>query len=103
MRTETRVRFHVKCPLFCLILTEIRSKDNLVTKAITFRLKNQGVGIQILKREEIFLFSTTFRLALGANTYPPIQRVLGIKRPECETDESPPSSDEDKNLWIFHN
>jgi hypothetical protein len=48
-----------------------------------------------------FLITTASRLALGA-TQPHIQWItgdlsLGIKRPECEADHSPPSSVEVKN------
>jgi hypothetical protein len=47
-------------------------------------------------RLEIFLFTSTFRTALGP-TQPPIQWVpgalsLGLKRPGHEADHSPPSS-----------
>jgi hypothetical protein len=41
----------------------------------------------------IFLFITASRMALGP-TQPPIQWVLGIKRPGREADHSPPSSAE---------
>jgi hypothetical protein len=55
------------------------------------------------KQLEIFLFTTTFRSALGP-TQPPIQWVqgvlsLGLKWPGCEADHSPPSSDKVKNAW----
>jgi hypothetical protein len=45
-----------------------------------------------------FLFTTASRTALGP-TQPPIQWVpgalsLGVKRPECEADHSPPCSAE---------
>jgi hypothetical protein len=51
----------------------------------------------------IFLFTTAFRTALGP-TQPPIQWVpralsLGIKRPRCEADHSPPSSAEVEE-WV---
>jgi hypothetical protein len=51
----------------------------------------------------IFLFTTASRTALGP-TQPPIQWVpgalsLGIKRPGCEADHSPPSNAEVKE-WV---
>jgi hypothetical protein len=53
----------------------------------------------------IFLFTTTSRPALGP-TQPPIQWVpgalsLGVKRPGCEADHSPPSVAEVKNAWSY--
>jgi hypothetical protein len=51
----------------------------------------------------IFLFATVSRRVL-VSTQPPIQWVLmalslGVKRPGCEADRSPPSSAEVKNAW----
>jgi hypothetical protein len=51
----------------------------------------------------IFLFTTVSRPALGA-THHPIQWVpgapsLGVKRPGCEADHSPPSSAKVKSVW----
>jgi hypothetical protein len=53
----------------------------------------------------IFLFTTASRTVLGL-TQPLIQWVpgalsLGVKRPGCETDHSPPSSAEVKNAWSY--
>jgi hypothetical protein len=52
-----------------------------------------------------FLFTTASRTALGP-TQPPIQWVrgslsLGVKRPGCEADHSPPPSAEVKNAWSY--
>jgi hypothetical protein len=57
----------------------------------------QGIGI--------FLLTTVSRPALGP-TQSPIHWVpgalsLGIKRPGCEADHSPPSSAELKNSWSY--
>jgi hypothetical protein len=54
---------------------------------------------------EIFLISTSSRPALGS-TQPPIQWVSaalppGVKRPECEAENSPPTSTEIKNRWVY--
>jgi hypothetical protein len=54
------------------------------------------LGLDSWQGLEIFLFTTTYRMALGP-TQPPIQWVprafsLGVKQPERETDHSPPSS-----------
>jgi hypothetical protein len=53
----------------------------------------------------IFLFSTVTRTVLGP-TQPPIQWVpvvlsLGVKRPGCKADHSPPSSAEVKNARSY--
>jgi hypothetical protein len=51
-------------------------------------------------RAGMFLFVATSRHALGP-TQPPIQWVLGVKRPGCEGDYSLPSSSEVKNAWSY--
>jgi hypothetical protein len=62
-------------------------------------------GFESRQRLRIFLFTTASRPALGP-TQTPIQRVcgsfsLGIIRPGCEADHSPPSSAEVKNAWSY--
>jgi hypothetical protein len=62
-------------------------------------------NVPVRKLKCIFLFTTGSRTALGP-TQPPIQWVrgalsLGIKRPGCEADHSPPSSAEIKNAWSY--
>jgi hypothetical protein len=62
-------------------------------------------GFESRKGLGIFLFTTVSRTALGA-TQPPIQWVpralsLGVKRPGCEADHSPPSSTNNKNAWSY--
>jgi len=57
----------------------------------------QGLGI--------FLFTTASRLVLTP-TQPPIEKVtgvlsLGVKRPGCEADHSPPFRAEVKNAWNY--
>jgi hypothetical protein len=52
-----------------------------------------------------FHFSVSSRPALGP-TQPPIQWTpgalsLGVKRPGCEADHLPPTSAEDKKMWIY--
>jgi len=54
---------------------------------------------------DFFIFTTAPRAALGP-TQPPIQGVpgalsLGVKRPWCDADHSPPSSAEVKNAWSY--
>jgi hypothetical protein len=53
----------------------------------------------------MFLFTTASRAALGP-IQPPIHWVsgalsLGVKRPGCEAEHSPPSSAEVKNAWSY--
>jgi hypothetical protein len=49
------------------------------------------------RRVKNFLFSTSFRPALGS-TQPPIP---GVKRQGRESDHSPPASAEVKKMWIY--
>jgi hypothetical protein len=63
-------------------------------------LQAEMAGFNSGQRQEIFLFSTASRLALGPTQHP-IQWVpgalsLGVKRPGSESDHSPPSSTEFK-------
>jgi hypothetical protein len=65
------------------------------------RLWAGWLGFHSWQGQEIFLFSTVFRLALGP-TQLPIQWALGafslgVKWLGCEADHSPPSSAEVKN------
>jgi hypothetical protein len=65
----------------------------------------RGDNYIFLYSQGIFLFSTASRPALGP-TQPTIQWVpgaisLGVKRPGCEADHSPPSSAEVKNAWSY--
>ena len=58
-----------------------------------------------MERKEVFLFSTTFRLALGP-TQPFVQWGMGVISPGIKwlgsrTDHSPPSSVKVKNGWSY--
>jgi hypothetical protein len=62
-------------------------------------------GFESRQGLEIFLFTIEFRVALG-HTQPPIRYApgvlsLGVKRPRCEADHSPPSSAEIRNAWSY--
>jgi hypothetical protein len=51
-------------------------------------------------------FSPHHRVQNGSGAHPPIQWLsggvsLGVKRPGCEADHSPPSSDEVKKAWRY--
>jgi hypothetical protein len=81
-------------PYFNVLLQNLRSWDSIVGIVTSYRLDNGGV--------KNFLFSMSSRLALGS-TQPPIQWVpgalsLGVKRPGCEADHSPPASAEVKKM-----
>jgi hypothetical protein len=68
---------------------------------IVIRLRAGQPGFDSWQGQEIFLYATVSRLALGP-TQPSIQWVsgapfLGVKQPGCEADHSPLSSAEVKN------
>jgi hypothetical protein len=73
-----------------------KSYDSSVGIALGYGLDDQGSRVRFSARLGIFLFTTASRTALDP-TQPPIQLVpgslsLGVKRPGCEADHSPPSS-----------
>jgi hypothetical protein len=74
-----------------------------ISTALDYGLDDRGV--ESWQRMGTFLFSTASRPALGL-TQPHIQWVpgvlfLGVKRPRCEADHSPPSSAVVKNAWSY--
>jgi hypothetical protein len=76
------------------------SRDSSVGTALGYGLNNLGSRVRFPEGLGIFLLTTAFRMALGP-TQSPIQcepgaLSLGVKRPENETDHSPPSSAEVK-------
>jgi hypothetical protein len=73
--------------------------------ALGYGLDDRGSRVRFPAGTGIFLFTIAFRTALGP-TKSPIQWVpgalsLGVKRPGCEADHSPPSSAEVKNAWSY--
>jgi hypothetical protein len=61
-----------------------------------YGLDDRGVGVRVLVGSRHF----TFPYRLGP-TQPRIQWVPGIKRQGLEADQSPPTSIEVKNTWIY--
>jgi hypothetical protein len=81
------------------------SRDSSVRIELGSGLDDRGSRVRFPAELGIFLFTTASRTALGP-TQPPIQWVpgalsLGVKRPRCEPDHSPPSSAEVKNAWSY--
>jgi hypothetical protein len=79
-----------------------KSRDSSVDIALGCGLV---LGFDFRRVLGTFLFTTASRTALGS-TQPPIQWVpvalsLGVKRPEREADNSPPSSAGVKNAWSY--
>jgi hypothetical protein len=71
---------------------------------IGYGLDDRGSRVRF-RRLRILLFSTVSRTTLRP-TQTPIQRVpaflsLGVKRPGCEGDHSPPSSAKFKKAWSY--
>jgi hypothetical protein len=84
----------------CLPKPEQRSRYSDWLRAGRLRGRNSSPGTV-----KNFLFSTSFRPALGF-THPPIQWVPGVlspgvKRPGREADHSPPTSAEVKKMCIY--
>ena len=62
-----------------------------------------GLGFESWYRRDIFLFSTTSKLALGAHPLPTLWApafLTGVKWPGLEGDHSTPSNVEVMNVWI---
>jgi hypothetical protein len=79
---------------------KMESRDSSVSIALGYGLDNRVSRVRFLAGAGNFLFTTTSRTAQGP-TQPPIQWVpealsLGLKRPGCEADHSPPSTVEVK-------
>jgi hypothetical protein len=72
-----------------------RSRDSADGIATGYGIHSSSAG-----KVKNFLSSTTSKPALGS-TQPPIQWVLGVKRPGREADHSPPTSAEVKKIWIY--
>jgi hypothetical protein len=78
-------------------------RDNLVGMPTTLWAGRPGFDFR--QGQEIFVFSTASRTALGP-TQPPIQWVLRtlspwVKQSGREADHSPPTGAEVKNTWIY--
>jgi hypothetical protein len=72
------------------------SRDNTVRIATAYGLDDGVLSPGGVKN---YLFSTSFRLALGPTQ--PIKWVPGLKRQGHEADHSPPTSAEAKKMWIY--
>jgi hypothetical protein len=80
----------------------VRISQNSVD--ITTTYGPDGPGFESRQGQQIFLFSKTFRPALGP-TQPPIKWIpgffAGVKHLGYEVDRSPPFSAEVKNEWSY--
>jgi hypothetical protein len=52
-----------------------------------------------MEHDQFFTYNLSRRLDFLGPTQPPIQWIPGLKQPGCETDHSPPSSTDFKNMW----
>jgi hypothetical protein len=86
-----------------------QSDEISVSSSCKFVLYNmltiRGAFLSPLGKGKIFLLSTSSRPVPGLTQFP-IQWVPGtlppgVKRPRCEADNSPPTSVEVKNTWIY--
>jgi hypothetical protein len=86
-------------------LISFHTPDSIVGIATDLRAGRPRGRSSSPGRVKNFLFSTSFRPALGP-TQPPIQRVPEalsprVKRPGREADHSPPVGAEVKKMWIY--
>jgi hypothetical protein len=93
---------------FCIVGDKKKSRDSSVGIALGYGLDDRSSEFRFPAGDEIFLFITASRTALGP-TQPPIQWVpgalfLGVKRPGREAGHSSPSSAEVKECveLYFH-
>jgi hypothetical protein len=87
------------------VLKYLGSRDSVVGIATGYGLDDGGCRSSSPVSVKNFLFSTSFRSALGP-TQPPIKWVPGalfpgVKRPGREADQSLPTSAEVKKMWIY--
>jgi len=73
---------------------------NTITECATRGTEWLGYGPQTTEGARILFFATASIQDLGP-TQSPIQRAPGVRRPKCEADHSPPSSNEVKNAWSY--
>jgi hypothetical protein len=80
------------------------SRDSSVGIVTAYGLNDRGVGVRVSIGSRIFSFFCISRPALRP-TQPPIEWVpgfpRGVKRPERETDHSPPNSGKVNKMWIY--
>jgi hypothetical protein len=71
--------------------------ESSVGTVIHYSQDNQGIGIRFLVGETDFSVLPSHQAGTGAHpaSYP------GVKRPERESDHSPPSAAEFKNVWVY--
>jgi hypothetical protein len=111
LRIRNKSAYHspncqVHHPPFCFsTITRCGSRVSVVGIATGYGLDDRGVGVRVPEWVKNFLFSTSSRPALGS-IQPHIQWVLvalslGVKRPEREVDQLPPTSADVKSIWIY--
>jgi hypothetical protein len=96
------------CPLYSSWLPKFLMKIISSASRATGRVPaSRATGrVRLPAEARDFLYSTESRQALGP-IQPPIQWLqgalsVGVKRPGCEADHSPPSSAEVRNTWSIH-
>jgi hypothetical protein len=91
---------------FCIIQRKMRSRASIVNIATGYGLDDRGIKVWVPVGSRNFSSPCCpHRLWGPPSTQLPIQWVLGalspgVKRPECEADNSPPTSAEVKKMWI---
>jgi hypothetical protein len=105
LSTRTYNGVNLDLPAICTNTLRKPRDSPVVQRWATGWMIGRGGGFEYRQGLEIFLFDTMSRPALEP-TQPPNQGVpgalsLGVKRPGCEANHSPPSSAKVNNVWRY--
>lgn len=81
-----------------------RSRNSTISIVTGYGLSTKELKFKSQKSQEFPLLKVV-QIDFGACQHPTqwvsVALSLGVKRPGCEAEQSPPSSAEDKNTWVY--